>query len=134
MVVLVIGLGLASRRFSAWLPGLLQKNLGDILWATMVYFALGALLPRLSQWRLAGLACGFSLAIELSKFLHAPWFDAIRATAAGRLVFGYVFSWSNLACYLAGIALRVAWEAGVTALSRRQSGRRSSARAEADLP
>lgn len=114
LVTLVIALGLASRRYGWLLPGLLRKNAGDALWAAMVFFLFCLLLPRLSTLRIAGLAALFALGIEFSKFLHAPWFDAVRATTGGRLVFGYVFSWSNLVWYLLGIGLGVVCE-----LSRR---------------
>jgi hypothetical protein len=104
-VAVLIVLGLASRKFARLLPGLLHKNAGDILWATMVFCALGWLFPRLSTFRLAALSALFSLGIEVGKFYHAPWLDAVRATPPGRLVFGYVFSWSNLVCYLIGVGL-----------------------------
>jgi hypothetical protein len=109
-VVLLIVLGLSSRKFAYLLPSLLQKNMGDILWATLVFFLFGLLFPRLSTWRIAGLACLFSLCIEVSKFYHSGWFDAVRSTVLGRLVFGWVFSWSNLLCYLIGVLIGVLWE------------------------
>lgn len=109
-VALLIVLGLASRKFSYLLPSLLRKNMGDILWATLVFFLFGLLLPRLSTLKIAGLACLFSLCIEVSKFYHSDWFDAVRSTTLGRLVFGWVFSWSNLLCYLIGIMVGVLWE------------------------
>lgn len=110
LVLVVIGLGLASRRFSWLLPTLLQKNAGDILWATMVFFGGGLLFPRVSTLRLAAFAMLFSVGIEFAKFYHAPWFDPLRATTLGRLIFGYQFSWSNLLCYLLGIGLGVVGE------------------------
>src|SRR5438128_2482223 len=122
MVGLCMLLGLASRKWAWMLPGLLRKNLGDVLWATMVFFLFGFLLPRLSTLRLAGIAALFSMCIEVSKFAHAPWFDALRATVPGRLVFGYTFSWSNLVCYLVGIALGVGWEYGQAFTRLRRSG------------
>ena len=122
LVVVVIGLGLASRRFSWLLPTLLQKNAGDILWATMVFLGGGLLFPRLSTFRLAVFATLFSFAIELGKFYHAPWLDPMRATTLGRLIFGYQFSWSNLLCYLLGISLGVGgelWRASALSRSHR---------------
>ena len=72
LVVIVIILGLASRKFAWLLPSLLHKNMGDILWAVMVFFLFGLLFPRLSTLRIATLAAFFSLAIEVAKFYHAP--------------------------------------------------------------
>src|SRR5579859_4177267 len=93
LVGIVILLGLASRKFAWLLPDLLHKNTGDFLWAVMVFFLFGLLFPRLSTFRIAMLAALFSVCIEVGKFYHAPWLDAVRATVPGRLVFGYTFSW-----------------------------------------
>jgi hypothetical protein len=110
-VAVVIVIGLASRKFAWLLPSLLKKNAGDILWATMVFFLAGLLLPRLSTLRIAVMSALFSLFIEFFKLFHAPLLDAFRDTTIGRLIFGYGFSWSNLVCYGLGILLGVAVEA-----------------------
>jgi hypothetical protein len=109
-VLFLIVFGLASRMFGSLLPNILQNNLGDVLWAAMVFFLFSFLLPQLSTWRLATIAFVFSFFIEVSKLFHAPWFDALRATEIGRLIFGYVFGWSNLVYYLIGIALAATWD------------------------
>ena len=121
LVVVVIGLGLASRKLAWLLPPLLHKNAGDILWATMVFLLCGLLFPRLSTLRIALFAAVFSLGIELGKFYHAPWLDTVRATTFGRLVFGYTFSWSNLLCYLLGIGLGVGVEVWLFSATARRS-------------
>jgi hypothetical protein len=105
LAVCVIALGLASRRFAGLLPPLLHKNAGDVFWAMMAFLLFALALPRLSTLRVAALSALFSLSIELLKFCHAPWLDGLRATTAGRLVFGYAFSWSNLVCYSIGVAI-----------------------------
>jgi hypothetical protein len=51
----------------------------------------------------------------VSQLHHAPWIDAIRNTRPGALVLGYGFLWSDLACYVAGVAIA----AGVEAAARR---------------
>lgn len=119
----VIVSGLASRRFAYLLPPLLHKNAGDILWATMVFLLLAWIWPRLATIQVAEMAAGFSLVIEAAKFFRAPWLDAVRATTAGRLVFGYSFSWSNLVCYAVGIAIaavaEIGWRSACAGRSRR---------------
>jgi hypothetical protein len=121
VAIVVMILGLASRKFGWLLPDFLQKNLGDVLWATMVFFMIALLLPRLSTLQLATAAFAFSCCIEASKLFHAPWFNAIRSTAFGRLIFGYVFGWSNIFCYFVGMALAATIDnTGITKL-RRQS-------------
>lgn len=117
----VIVLGLASRRFDMLLPGWMHKNTGDVLWATMVFFLFGLLLPKWPTARIALLAAAFSVGIEFIKPYHAPWLDAVRNTILGRLIFGYVFSWSNLLCYLIGIGLGVLLERGLLRLLNRSA-------------
>jgi hypothetical protein len=101
-------LGLASRRIDAWLSGVLRKNAGDALWAVMAYWLFAATMWRARSSSVAIATAVFCLGIELLKFARAPWLDAARDAPLGRLVFGYTFSWSNLACYVAGIACAAA--------------------------
>jgi hypothetical protein len=56
--VVAIVFGFASRRDAFAIPELFGKHPGDALWATMVFFGLGALLPRASALRIAVLAGG----------------------------------------------------------------------------
>lgn len=103
----VVALGLASRRYPAALPGFLAQYSGDTLWAVMVFIGIGLLAPRWSSWRVAVAALGFSYAIEVSQFYHAPWIDNLRGTSLGGLVLGYGFLWSDIACHTVGVALSV---------------------------
>ena len=100
-----IFLGLASRRVDRYLPGMLHKNTGDVLWAIMAFWLWALFLPRRSTAAIAGITALFSLCVELFKLFHTPWLDALRDTLTGRLIFGYAFSWSNLLCYLTGILI-----------------------------
>ncbi|HZS06168.1 MAG TPA: DUF2809 domain-containing protein [Blastocatellia bacterium] len=100
----VIFLGLASRSRHIALPHFIADYAGDTLWALLVFLLIGFLMPRWSTRRVAMLAAGFSLLIEVSQLYHAPWIDAIRRTRIGGLVLGYGFLWSDLACYAVGVA------------------------------
>jgi hypothetical protein len=110
-VVATIGAGLASRAWGRHLPWWLAKNLGDALYATMVFWGFGVLAPRARTWRVALAALAFCFAIELSQAYHAPWIDGVRATTPGRLVLGQGFHAFDLVCYVLGVALAVALEA-----------------------
>jgi hypothetical protein len=92
----VIALGLASRRWPV-----LGKYPGDILYAVMMFCAVGALLPRAPTWRIAALALSWCVAVEFAKL--GPALDWLRANPYGRLVLGSAFSWANLGCYAAGV-------------------------------
>lgn len=105
LIALTIPLGLASRKFSGLLPWWLAKNAGDILYATMAFWLVGFLFPRLSTLRTAVAATVFCFGIEFLKFYEAPWMVAVRDSTAGALVLGRGFHVSNLVCYLIGVAL-----------------------------
>lgn len=106
-------LGLLSRRFP-----LLGKYPGDALWALMIFYAAGLILPRARSGTVAALAFGFCLAIEFLKLNQTPWLVSARHSTVGHLVFGHVFSRQNLVAYAAGIFLGVVIELEV---ARRKS-------------
>lgn len=97
--------GLASRKFSVWLPAWLAKNAGDALYAVLIFWLAGLIAPRLSTPRCALTATGFCFGIEFLKFSQVPWLVAARHSQAGALVFGVGFHAQNLACYVVGVVL-----------------------------
>ena len=103
-------LGLASRKFSYFLPWWMAKNAGDVLYATLIYWLIGLLAPTLSTLRTATIAILFCFGIEFLKFCTVPWLVAARQSIAGALVLGHGFHVSNLVCYTLGVALAVAIE------------------------
>lgn len=84
-----------------------MRYAGDVLWATMVFWWLALVWPRASGTRLAAWAFAVALAVELSQLWHTPWLDAVRETPLGALVLGQGFLMSDIACYVAGVALAV---------------------------
>ena len=105
LIALTIVLGLASRKFPTLLPPWLAKNAGDVLYATMAFWLVGFLFPRLSTRYAALAATLFCFGIEALKFSQAPWLVAARHSRAGALVFGVGFNASNLVCYAVGVGL-----------------------------
>jgi hypothetical protein len=110
LVAVTIVLGLASRRYAALLPSWLAKNAGDALYATMMFWGIGLLLPRASTRAVVLLAIAFCFAIEASQLCHAGGLDAIRATRVGALVLGSGFHALDLLCYVVGAGLGAAIE------------------------
>lgn len=108
-LVAVVALGLASRAFPLF-PSFLERYPGDALWAWAALLLLGILLPRRSPIRLAGLALALSFAVEFSQCVHAPWLDALRATAPGHLVLGSDFDPLDLAALAVGIGIGAVFE------------------------
>ncbi|MGB0387440.1 MAG: DUF2809 domain-containing protein [Ardenticatenaceae bacterium] len=105
MMLLVIGLGLASRSFPAMLPDFIATYAGDTLWALLAFLLIGFLLPSQSTARVGIMALLFASFIEVSQLYQAPWINTIRQTRLGGLVLGYGFLWSDLLCYAVGIAI-----------------------------
>lgn len=121
--VLVLALGLASRRCGTHLPPFVATYAGDTLWALLVFLVGSAVMPGLRLSYRAGMAVAFAFFIELSQLYHAPWIDGLRDTTLGGLVLGFGFLWSDLLCYLVGIGIGVAADWAVRGLHRRDVGR-----------
>ena len=100
LIIGTIGLGLASR--SSFIPSLVYPYLGDVLYAVMIYFIIGFLLPKASSFNVAVLCGLVCFSIELSQLYQAAWINEIRSTRLGGLVLGFGFLWSDLVCYLVG--------------------------------
>ena|GEM_PF-265033 len=121
--IVVILLGLSSRKFGDALPAFIATYAGDTLWALMVFLGISMLLPAMPSPRRGIIALTFSYLIELGQLYHAPWIDSLRETTLGGLILGFGFLASDLLCYTFGVGLGVA-----TDLALRQ---RSSAPEEA---
>ncbi|MBJ8052895.1 DUF2809 domain-containing protein [Bacillus cereus] len=103
--IVVIILGLSSRKFAFALPNLLNDYLGDALWALMIFTGFGFLFPKIETKKLAFISLIFCYGIEISQLYHAEWIDSIRAKTLGGLVLGYGFLWSDLVAYTIGVGV-----------------------------
>ncbi|PGK38544.1 hypothetical protein CN907_14615 [Bacillus anthracis] len=103
--IVVIILGICSRKFAFVLPHLLNAYLGDALWAIMIFTGFGFLFPKIETKKLAFISLMFCYGIEVSQLYHAEWIDNIRATTLGGLVLGYGFLWSDLVAYTIGVGI-----------------------------
>ena len=108
--ILVIILGLSSRKFAFALPELLNDYLGDALWALMIFIGFGFLFLKIETKKLAFISLIFCYGIEMSQLYHAEWIDNIRATTLGGLVLGYGFLWSDLVAYTIGVGVGFLFE------------------------
>ena len=105
LTIIVIILGLGSRKFAYVLPDLLNDYLGDALWALMIFIGFGFLFHKMKTKKIAFLSLLFCYGIEISQLYHADWIDNIRATTLGGLVLGYGFLWSDLLAYTIGVGM-----------------------------
>lgn len=108
--IVIIILGLSSRKFAFALPHLLNDYLGDALWALMIFTGFGFLFPKTETKKLAFTSLMFCYGIEVSQLYHAEWIDSIRATTLGGLVLGYGFLWSDVVAYTIGVGVGILCE------------------------
>ena len=105
--IVIIILGLSSRKFSFALPHLLNDYLGDALWALMIFTGFGFLFPKTETKKLAFISLMFCYGIEASQLYHAEWIDSMRATT---LADGLGFFGSDLVAYTIGVGVGVLCE------------------------
>ena len=110
LIISVITLGLASRKFSMFLPAFVGEYAGDTLYALMAYFIFGWLKPKYSISKNWLASFGFSYLIEISQLYHSQWLDSIRQIKLGGLILGYGFLWSDIICYTVGVAIGIIFE------------------------
>jgi len=106
LTIITIIVGLLSRHFS-----FIPLFIGDILWATMVYFICQFLFIEKKTKFVALISLLFCFGIEFSQLYKAPWIDNLRHTLFGRLVLGETFLWGDLLSYTFGIIIGVLLEA-----------------------
>lgn len=105
-----IVLGLAVHFFGSGLAAGPRDVIGDVLWAAMIAWWIGAIAPR-SQLRVrAIIAIAFCFAVELSQLYTTPSLDAVRHTTIGHLTLGSGFDPRDLLAYTAGVLLAALME------------------------
>ena len=67
LVLAVIVVGLASRKYPTMLPAALGSYPGDALWAVVVYLGIAFIKPDIGVGRLAGVALGVSYLVEVAS-------------------------------------------------------------------
>ncbi|WP_121808533.1 ribosomal maturation YjgA family protein [Mucilaginibacter kameinonensis] len=113
LIILTIILGLLSRHFK-----FIPLFIGDILWATMIYFIMRFLFINKPVRFNVIAALIFCFAIEFSQLYKAPWINDLRHTLFGRLVLGEGFLWSDLLCYVIGVGMGVGVEKAILKRNR----------------
>jgi hypothetical protein len=115
-IAAVIVLGVAIRRLPLGLPPAFVKYGGSMLWALMIFWLVGALLPALSLRPAALFAAAIATAVECFKLVHTPALDAFRLTLPGMLLLGRFFSWQDLAVYYTAIAVALTLQRHLTGI------------------
>ena len=118
LALVVIAIGLASRRGLVQFPAVLGNYPGDALWAWVVLLCVAWVRPAITRGRLVGVSLVIAFAIEFLQLYQAPWMQALRANKLAYLVLGNGFDPLDLLAYVMGIALGAAVDWGWQ--SRRQ--------------
>lgn len=107
MMIVVIILGLWTRKMDYIIPDFLDTYLGDALWALMIFIGFGFIFREKKTKIVALMAISFCFLIELSQLYHANWIDNIRKTTLGGLILGYGFLWTDLLAYSIGVGIGI---------------------------
>ncbi|HEU6451288.1 MAG TPA: DUF2809 domain-containing protein [Gemmatimonadaceae bacterium] len=93
--------------------------IGDALWAAMIAWWVGALVPNARLLSRSAAAYAICVVVEVSQLYHTPSLDALRATTMGHLVLGSGFDPRDLLAYALGVAAAVLVEAALFGRGRR---------------
>ena len=105
--VATIGIGLLVNRGPLPLPAALRDVLGDTLWAMMIAWWIGVLVPAAPFVRRGATAFAVCGAVELSQLIRTPALNALRRTTLGHLVLGTDFDARDLVAYAGGVLVAV---------------------------
>jgi len=100
-----IAVGLAVHLGGAALGTVARDVLGDALWAMMIFWGAGVLVPHARLAIRCICAYAACVIVEVSQLYHTPTLNAVRATTLGHLVLGSGFDPRDLMSYAAGVAL-----------------------------
>ena len=110
LIGITIGMGLASRRYSNYLPEFVNIGLGDTLWALMLYWTIGFLFRTNSILSNVLISLSGCFLVELSQLINTGWLNALRDTTLGALVLGRGFLWSDFVAYTCGVGIGMVME------------------------
>ena len=113
-IVVTLAAGLATRAF---LGGWIAKYLGVALWATLVYFLILFIAPRVPVLRAFAICVVISLVVEFAQLTPGPM-ALYELHPFFALVFGTTFNAPDLPAYVVGAGLGAAVHALRTLNSR----------------
>ena len=99
-IIVLIPIGLYSRHIS-WLP----DEVGDALWAMMVFCFWRIILVKKGLPFVALISLIHSFLVEFSQLIRWSWLLSFRSTFIGHMMLGQGFLWTDLLAMLIGIVL-----------------------------
>lgn len=105
LALLTLGGGLATRPLRSAIGPVVAENIGDALWAALVYWLIAWGWRYQPSNRIALAAFAVAATVECSQLCHATGLETLRRTTLGGLVLGWGFAWGDFVAYAAGIIL-----------------------------
>lgn len=107
LAVGTIAVGLTVHLGGGRIPPAFRDVLGDALWAMMIVWWTGVIVPRVALRTRGLLALAVCFAVETSQRLHSPMLDALRRTVPGHLVLGSGYDPRDFIAYAVGVLAAV---------------------------
>ncbi|MEO8622782.1 MAG: DUF2809 domain-containing protein [bacterium] len=107
-----IALGLGVHWYASALGPAIRDILGDALWAMMIAWWVGALVPERALSFRCSVALIVCIGVEVSQLVHTSMLDDLRRTVVGQLVLGSGFDPRDLVAYSLGVVAAAALERG----------------------
>jgi hypothetical protein len=104
LALATIAIGLLVHLRGSFLGPVTRDMLGDALWAAMIAWWVGALVPRARLAARSAGAFAMCAGVEVSQLFHSPTLDAIRGTQVGHIVLGSGFDARDFLAYALGVA------------------------------
>ena len=104
LMAITVVVGLSTRSVLRPLIGTFwAANLGDALWAVLVFLLIVFIRPAMATTVAAIGAMIIAVTVECSQLIHTPALDELRRKTFVGLVIGYGFSWGDFGAYFCGI-------------------------------
>ena len=105
LALVTIGAGFAVHFRGHAFGDAAQDIIGDALWAMMMVWCVGVLIPQSAMLLRGAIALGISFVVEFSQLIHTPALDTLRASTVGHLVLGSGFDGRDLVSYTCGVVV-----------------------------
>jgi len=103
LCILSILAGLFTRSKLIPTNSFVYQFVGDMLWASMIYFGFSILNYKTYPSKIALYSICFCFFIEFSQLLKFEWLNTLRSFTLGKLILGQGFLFNDLLCYCIGV-------------------------------
>jgi hypothetical protein len=103
LAIATVAVGLTVHGSGTMLGDPARDILGDALWAMMITWGLGMVIPYGPSLRRGAIALAICYIVEFSQLYRTPLLDAARNTRLGQLTLGSGFDARDLLAYACGV-------------------------------